>query len=176
MAKIGRNEKCPCGSGKKYKHCCARNPQVQRRPSTPEEQMKISLLSAVEDITEAAEIGKAVVKELGVFVLFATKKGNGWLFEVTQSDCVQLVNEKKRLEVPIDENPQTIEIEWSHTYRIVNKELELTAYRDRSIHKLEDCPVKELSASIRRIKKKIPPEMLKDIHIEENSVAQQRST
>src|SRR5450759_3299489 len=21
MAKIGRNEKCPCGSGKKYKHC-----------------------------------------------------------------------------------------------------------------------------------------------------------
>lgn len=20
--KIGRNEKCPCGSGKKYKHCC----------------------------------------------------------------------------------------------------------------------------------------------------------
>ena len=22
--KIGRNEKCPCGSGKKYKHCCGR--------------------------------------------------------------------------------------------------------------------------------------------------------
>jgi hypothetical protein len=21
-AKIGRNEPCPCGSGKKYKHCC----------------------------------------------------------------------------------------------------------------------------------------------------------
>ena len=21
--KIGRNERCPCGSGKKYKHCCA---------------------------------------------------------------------------------------------------------------------------------------------------------
>ena len=23
--KIGRNEKCPCGSGKKYKNCCGRN-------------------------------------------------------------------------------------------------------------------------------------------------------
>jgi uncharacterized protein len=23
--KIGRNDPCPCGSGKKYKHCCARN-------------------------------------------------------------------------------------------------------------------------------------------------------
>lgn len=22
--KIGRNEPCPCGSGKKYKHCCGR--------------------------------------------------------------------------------------------------------------------------------------------------------
>ena len=22
MAKIGRNQPCPCGSGKKYKHCC----------------------------------------------------------------------------------------------------------------------------------------------------------
>jgi len=25
MAKIGRNEPCPCGSGKKYKHCCGRD-------------------------------------------------------------------------------------------------------------------------------------------------------
>lgn len=24
-AKIGRNDPCPCGSGKKYKHCCGRN-------------------------------------------------------------------------------------------------------------------------------------------------------
>lgn len=24
MARIGRNEPCPCGSGKKYKHCCLR--------------------------------------------------------------------------------------------------------------------------------------------------------
>ena len=22
--KIGRNDKCPCGSGKKYKHCCGK--------------------------------------------------------------------------------------------------------------------------------------------------------
>ena len=23
--KVGRNEPCPCGSGKKYKNCCGRN-------------------------------------------------------------------------------------------------------------------------------------------------------
>lgn len=25
--KVGRNDDCPCGSGKKYKHCCGANPQ-----------------------------------------------------------------------------------------------------------------------------------------------------
>ena len=25
--KIGRNDPCPCGSGKKYKNCCGRNNQ-----------------------------------------------------------------------------------------------------------------------------------------------------
>ena len=24
VTKIGRNEKCPCGSGKKYKQCCGK--------------------------------------------------------------------------------------------------------------------------------------------------------
>ena len=166
MAKIGRNEKCPCGSGRKYKHCCARNPRVQERLATSEEQMKISLMSAVESISLAATEGKAILKELGVFVLFATADGNGWLFEVTQADCVQLARDKEILSVPIDENPQTIEIEWSHTFEIVNKEVLLTPYRDRVTEKLADCPVKELSASIRRIKKKVPPEMLKEIHID----------
>ncbi|MCD8388130.1 MAG: SEC-C domain-containing protein [Bacteroidales bacterium] len=23
-AKVGRNDPCPCGSGKKYKHCCGK--------------------------------------------------------------------------------------------------------------------------------------------------------
>lgn len=27
MGKIGRNDTCPCGSGKKYKKCCLNNPQ-----------------------------------------------------------------------------------------------------------------------------------------------------
>jgi SEC-C motif-containing protein len=27
--KVGRNEPCPCGSGKKYKHCCAMPASVQ---------------------------------------------------------------------------------------------------------------------------------------------------
>lgn len=26
MKKIGRNDPCPCGSGKKYKYCCLNKP------------------------------------------------------------------------------------------------------------------------------------------------------
>jgi len=28
--KIGRNEPCPCGSGKKYKKCCLGKPEEQK--------------------------------------------------------------------------------------------------------------------------------------------------
>jgi len=31
MYKIGRNEPCPCGSGKKYKHCCLQKPAENER-------------------------------------------------------------------------------------------------------------------------------------------------
>jgi uncharacterized protein len=27
-AKVGRNDPCPCGSGKKYKKCCGANPET----------------------------------------------------------------------------------------------------------------------------------------------------
>jgi tetratricopeptide (TPR) repeat protein len=31
MAKIGRNEPCPCGSGKKYKYCCLQQQEAAAR-------------------------------------------------------------------------------------------------------------------------------------------------
>lgn len=31
MPKTGRNDSCPCGSGKKYKHCCLNQAQAARR-------------------------------------------------------------------------------------------------------------------------------------------------
>ena len=166
MAKIGRNERCPCGSGKKYKQCCARKPGIQQRPASPEEQLRISLMDAVEKVSKAASEKRQSISELGVFVLFSTSEGNGWLFEVTQSDCVQLARNGEILPHPINENSETIEIEWSHIYRVVDKQMELTSYKDRSTELLEDCPVKEVSASIRRIAKKIPPELLEQIHLD----------
>ena len=31
MPKIGRNDPCPCGSGKKYKHCCRDKDEAAER-------------------------------------------------------------------------------------------------------------------------------------------------
>jgi hypothetical protein len=34
MSKLGRNDPCHCGSGKKYKHCClGKEPRVVAAPS-----------------------------------------------------------------------------------------------------------------------------------------------
>ena len=37
--KIGRNDSCPCGSGKKYKKCCMDNTEnIYQRTDTPNEE------------------------------------------------------------------------------------------------------------------------------------------
>ncbi|MCB2216786.1 MAG: SEC-C domain-containing protein [Desulfobulbaceae bacterium] len=163
MAKIGRNERCPCGSGKKYKHCCARSP---RTPVAPVEPGQGILTQAVERICRAAGQRRQVINELGVFVLFATERGNAWLLEVTQSDCVQVARDGQPVSPEINENPETIEVEWSHTFRVVDRQLVLTAYSDRSEQVLEDCPVREVSAAVRRVAKKFPPSVRQGLHID----------
>ena len=37
MAKIGRNQPCPCGSGRKYKHCCWQHDRAAHVHTTPAE-------------------------------------------------------------------------------------------------------------------------------------------
>ncbi len=54
MAKIGRNEKCPCRSGKKYKHCCAGLAQTAKPEISPEQRLKLTLMNSVQDIQEQA--------------------------------------------------------------------------------------------------------------------------
>src|SRR5437660_10199071 len=34
IPKVGRNEPCPCGSGKKYKNCCGRTAKIAGRGRT----------------------------------------------------------------------------------------------------------------------------------------------
>ena len=172
MAKIGRNEQCPCGSGRKFKHCCLPKQQAGVTPTTPEQQFKISLKREIERTQKAAAEGKLAVRELGVFVFVSTADGDAWLLEISESDALQLAQGGEPLEVVIDENPETIEINWSHTFAIRDKVLEFTSYADKSVTPRPDYPTKEVHASIARIKKKFSAEMLSQVHVDEAEVEQ----
>jgi SEC-C motif len=166
MGKIGRNEQCPCGSGKKFKHCCLPKEQAGIAPANPEAALKISLISEIEAIVQVAVEKRQKIKELGVFILLATAEGDAWLLEITESDAVQLARGGVALEIPIDENSDTIEINWSHTFDLGSKEFELTAYSDKAKSVMSDYPAQEINASIKRIKKRFPSEVLDQVHVD----------
>lgn len=55
MAKAGRNDPCPCGSGKKYKQCCGRmrNPPVMPEPEWGElDREESEALSALDQMLQ----------------------------------------------------------------------------------------------------------------------------
>jgi methionyl aminopeptidase len=62
--KIGRNDPCPCGSGKKYKKCCAGNPEELRADRHPDKP-KIRLKSPAE-IAGIRRAGSLVVDTLAL--------------------------------------------------------------------------------------------------------------
>jgi len=164
MTKIGRNEPCPCGSGLKYKRCCLRKLDTGEVVS-PAQQLKISLMAEIEKIHKAAEHYEETVRELGVFIFCTTPDGDAWLLEITENDAVQLASDGKPLEVPVDENPETIEINWSHTFAIKDRQFYLTAYADKQESCLEKMPTKRIRAAMKRIRKKYSEDQLSQVHI-----------
>ncbi len=85
--------------------------------------------------------------------------------EMTDCDCVQVAKDGEELDAPIDENSETIEINWSHTFAISNKQVEITAYADKGTGILASAPTRELNAAMNRIRKKFSEEQLKQVHL-----------
>jgi tetratricopeptide (TPR) repeat protein len=69
MAKIGRNDLCPCGSGKKYKKCCLAGDEAAARAARPAQpaavpELRPSLASYLrehDELDELTEASNAVV-------------------------------------------------------------------------------------------------------------------
>lgn len=132
---------------------------------SPVEQLKISLMTEIERIQNAAGHHEEAVRELGVFVLWSNTAGSAWLLEIGESDAVQVAEAGDPLTVPIDENPETIEINWSHTFAIRDRQFYLTSYEDKQENCLDDAPTKRIKAAIKRIRKKYSEEQLSQVHI-----------
>jgi hypothetical protein len=166
MGKIGRNEACPCGSGKKFKRCCLGRQQNVNTNLTANQQAQISLQNAISSIQKAASQGEQKVFELGVFVLFAATNGDAWLLEVTDSDALQVAAARDILSVDFAENAETIEINWTHTFVVRDKQFVITDYKDKKVTTIENYPTHAINAAIKRIKKKYSPEILESVHID----------
>ncbi|MCP5506077.1 MAG: SEC-C domain-containing protein [Chlamydiales bacterium] len=72
MKEVGRNDPCPCGSGKKYKKCCAQKSSMERRTftqiNTSEIQSKIGKIAgALSQINQekASEEPKSLKEKMG---------------------------------------------------------------------------------------------------------------
>ncbi|MEZ5608813.1 MAG: SEC-C metal-binding domain-containing protein [Burkholderiaceae bacterium] len=66
MPKTARNDPCPCGSGKKYKHCCLdkdraaeRAPAIAQRVALQEAQALDAASNAVVDLVHAGRLDEA---------------------------------------------------------------------------------------------------------------------
>jgi hypothetical protein len=165
MMKIGRNDSCPCGSGKKFKKCC--NDISKFQPKIPEKTEKITLTGEIEKLQDAAIAKKAMVSAMGVFIFVATEQGDGWLLEMTDTDALKVAEGGKKIDVVIKESAETIEVNWSHRFHIRKKQFFVTDYKDKSETELVDLPTHSIFAAIKRIRKKFPKDVLAAIHLDE---------
>ncbi|MFA7382172.1 MAG: SEC-C metal-binding domain-containing protein [Desulfurivibrionaceae bacterium] len=164
--KIGRNDPCFCDSGKKFKKCC-----LGTGASAPARLALPSIKTEVEKIQESAGAGKAAVLAMGVFVFFSTSGGDAWLLEVTDMDAIQVAKGGEKLAVEIEENPETIEINWTHKFEIKNKQFILTSYKDESEEAREDYPAHAILSLVKKIRSRIPPELLSTLHLDSSEEA-----
>lgn len=165
MAKLGRNDPCSCGSGKKFKKCCYGKQQQERPAAVQPGQLTLS--GEVKKIQQVAVAGKSEVRTIGVFVLFSSESGDGWLLELTEMDALLVARGGKALDIEIVESAETLEINWSHRFTIKDKQLRVTAYADKKEEELVGCPVHSIQAAIKKIRKKFPAELLESIHLDD---------
>lgn len=164
--KIGRNDACPCGSGKKYKRCCADKPTADiSKAQTPKEQ-RLTLTDTIAILQQQASRKNEVIQYVGVFLLYADTMGDAWVLELTDSDCIQIAAEGSPLDVPLEENEETITMDWSHCFSFKNKALQVTSHRDKTTEILANAPSQKLAALRRKILKKISPELLDQLHVD----------
>lgn len=165
MAKIGRNDMCLCGSGRKYKRCCLGKEPAAAGSARQQAPQRVTLRSEIEKIQQSAVDGQGVVRDLGVFVLFSTKDGDAWILEVAESDALHVAAAGAKIDFELEENPETIAVEWSHTFAITNKQFQVTSYKDKQVRSYEEYPTHAIAAAVKRIRKKFSPELLDSVHV-----------
>ena len=161
--KIGRNDPCPCGSGKKYKRCCLQTVTNENAPQSPTK--RITVTEEVGKLQEAAINKEGTLKIIGVFIFFSTVNGDAWLLELTDQDAVMVARDGEKIDVEIVENPETIEVNWSHRFKIKNKNFVTTSYADNIIETYERYPTPSINSALKKIQQNFSSQLLDSIHV-----------
>ena len=167
MAKIGRNEPCPCGSGQKFKKCCMNKTATPAPQTTPDGKPQLSLNSEVKKIQKKAAERKNSLTNFGVFVFFTTDSGDGWLLEISEMDALQIAKDGKAIDVEIEEKEETIEINWSHKFSVKNKIFEVKDYKTKESVSYPDYPANRITKAINKARGQFSQELLDQVHIQE---------
>ena len=173
MAKTGRNDPCPCGSGKKFKNCCAGKP-VEGAPApgglpvapvvaTPE-QKPLTLQGEVQKVQLQAKEKRAALWTQGVFVFFSTREGDGWVLDASAMDALQVASGGGPIKVEVSQTADSIEITWSHTFA-VEKDFTVTDYRDKRQTTHPGYPASRIRTLVTKIRDNLSPEMLASLHL-----------
>ena len=166
MAKISRNQPCPCRSGWKYKHCCQPLHEAGLPPPKVKQNRQVSLAAEIEKVQQSAVLGQEICRETGVFILFSTQDGDAWVLESTESDAFQAAAAGQPLPPPVNENQEVIEVDWSHRFALRDRCLLLTEHESGAKIKLRRAPTMQINAALRRIKKQYPAALLRQVHLQ----------
>ncbi|MGI6637522.1 MAG: hypothetical protein ACOX4Z_00375 [Desulfobulbus sp.] len=98
-------------------------------------------------------------------MFFSTTAGDAWLLEITETDAAQVARHGEAIELPIEENKQTIAINWSHTFKLQDKQFVLTSYENNQENILPAAPSQQIHAAIRRIRKRYDQALLDQVHL-----------
>lgn len=164
MAKISRNDQCPCGSGLKYKKCCLQKNHANR--SGQLQPQKVSINEEVAKLQTAAANHEETMKAIGVFIFFSTKDGDAWLLELTEMDAVLVAKAGEKIEVEINESVETIEVNWSHQFSVKGKVFTTTAYADKAVETHPHYPTASINATIKKLQSRFPSDLLDKIHVD----------
>jgi len=165
MAKIGRNEPCPCGSGLKYKKCCLKKESIAKTANQPN---KVSITDEIRLLQDAAVARKETIKQVGVFIFHSTAAGDGWLLELSDKDAVLVAQNGKKIDIDITESKETIEIEWSHQFTIEKGKFVTTAYADKKEEIHDAMPASLIKDALRQIEKSFSSDLLNSIHVSDD--------
>ncbi len=166
MARIGRNQSCPCGSGRKYKHCCLQRKGTAIPPQHVQDvqDVQVTLSREIGKIQQAAAANRVKLFELGIFIFFSMENRDAWMLDTSEMDAVQVAEKGVPLEPLVREDEQTIEIDWSHSFDLQDRKLMLKDHEDGAEQELENAPTGRINGTLRRIMKQYSPEMLQAVH------------